>query len=39
MGYFVTVELGVKVFIEDINPKGNKTILFIHGWPLNHNQF
>ncbi|MDR6555512.1 alpha/beta hydrolase [Paenibacillus qinlingensis] len=39
MGYFVTVEPGVKVFIEDINPKGNKTILFIHGWPLNHNQF
>lgn len=39
MGYFVTVEPGVKVFIEDINPKGNKTILFIHGWPLNHKQF
>lgn len=39
MGYFVTVEPGVKIFIEDINPKGNKTILFIHGWPLNHNQF
>ncbi|CAM4497020.1 alpha/beta fold hydrolase [Paenibacillus typhae] len=39
MGYFVTVEPGVRVFIEDINPTGNKTILFIHGWPLNHNQF
>lgn len=39
LGYFVTVEPGVNVFIEDINPKGNKTILFIHGWPLNHNQF
>jgi non-heme chloroperoxidase len=23
----------------DVNPEGNKTILFIHGWPLNHKQF
>lgn len=39
MGYFVTVEPGVKIYVEDVNPKGNKTILFIHGWPLNHKQF
>ncbi|WP_342600796.1 alpha/beta hydrolase [Psychrobacillus sp. FSL H8-0483] len=39
MGYFVTVEQGVKVYVEDVNPEGKKTILFIHGWPLNHNQF
>ncbi|WP_239618046.1 alpha/beta fold hydrolase [Cohnella mopanensis] len=39
MGYYVTVEQGVKVFVEDVNPKGNKTILFIHGWPLSHKQF
>lgn len=39
MGYFITVEQDVKVFVEDINPEGRKTILFIHGWPLNHNQF
>lgn len=39
MGYFVTVEQGVNVYVEDINPEGKKTILFIHGWPLNHKQF
>lgn len=39
MGYFVTVEPGVKLYVEDINPKGSKTIVFIHGWPLNHKQF
>jgi non-heme chloroperoxidase len=39
MGYFVTVEPGVKIYVEDVNPGGNKTILFIHGWPLNHKQF
>ncbi|MET3322309.1 UNVERIFIED_ORG: pimeloyl-ACP methyl ester carboxylesterase, partial [Peribacillus simplex] len=39
MGYFITVEPGVRINVEDVNPKGNKTILFIHGWPLNHKQF
>ncbi|AJS57158.1 alpha/beta fold hydrolase [Paenibacillus sp. IHBB 10380] len=39
MGYFVTVERGVKIYVEDVNPEGSKTILFIHGWPLNHKQF
>ncbi|MBH5320939.1 alpha/beta hydrolase [Paenibacillus sp. GSMTC-2017] len=39
MGYYITVEPGVNIFVEDINPKGNKTILFIHGWPLSHKQF
>jgi len=39
MGYFVTVDTGVKLYVEDINPGGKKTILFLHGWPLNHNQF
>ncbi|MCJ7987951.1 alpha/beta hydrolase [Priestia sp. OVL9] len=39
MGYFVTVEAGVNLYIEDINPGGNKTIVFIHGWPLSHEQF
>lgn len=35
----VTVESGVNLFIEDLNPKGSKTIVFIHGWPLSHKQF
>lgn len=39
MGYFVTVEPGVKLFVEDVNPAGNKTIVFLHGWPLSHEQF
>ncbi|MFD0672671.1 alpha/beta fold hydrolase [Cohnella sp. GCM10027633] len=39
MAYYVTVEPGVRVFVQDLNPTGNKTILFIHGWPLSHKQF
>ncbi|MDF2632342.1 MAG: alpha/beta hydrolase fold protein [Caproiciproducens sp.] len=39
MGYYVTVEPNVNIFVEDLNPTGNKTILFIHGWPGNHNLF
>ncbi|AWB43822.1 alpha/beta hydrolase [Paenibacillus sp. CAA11] len=39
MGYYVTVDQGVKLFVEDIHPGGSKTILFIHGWPLSHQQF
>jgi non-heme chloroperoxidase len=39
MGYYVPVEAGVNLYIEDINPQGSKTIVFIHGWPLSHKQF
>lgn len=39
MAYFVAVEPGVRVFVQDMNPTGNRTILFIHGWPLSHKQF
>jgi non-heme chloroperoxidase len=39
VGYFVSVEQGVNIYVEDINPGGSKTIVFIHGWPLNHKQF
>lgn len=39
MGYFVHVESGVRLYVEDINPGGSKTIVFIHGWPLSHKQF
>ncbi|GGE07330.1 non-heme chloroperoxidase [Marinithermofilum abyssi] len=39
MGYFVSVEPGVSIYVEDINPGGSKTIVFLHGWPLNHKQF
>lgn len=37
--YYVTVEPDVKIYVEDINPEGEKTILFIHGWPANHKLF
>ncbi|MFF2479910.1 alpha/beta fold hydrolase [Paenibacillus sp. NPDC058071] len=39
MGYYVNVEPGVKLFVEDLNPGGSKTIVFLHGWPLSHKQF
>jgi non-heme chloroperoxidase len=39
LGYFVRTEPNGKVYVEDVNPEGDKTILFIHGWPLNHHLF
>jgi non-heme chloroperoxidase len=39
LGYYIKVESDVKVFVEDINPGGKKTILFLHGWPLSHKQY
>ncbi|WP_410771217.1 alpha/beta fold hydrolase [Fontibacillus sp. BL9] len=39
MGYYVQVEPGVRIYVEDINPGGNKTILFVHGWPLSHKAY
>ena len=39
MGHYVCVESGVKLYVEDLNPGGSKTIVFLHGWPLNHQQF
>jgi len=39
VGVYVSVEPNVKIYVEDVNPAGNKTILFVHGWPGNHNLF
>lgn len=39
MGYYIGVEPNVKLYVEDLNPEGNKTILFLHGWPGSHNLF
>ncbi|MGG7143033.1 alpha/beta fold hydrolase [Clostridium nigeriense] len=39
MGYYVRVELNVSIYVEDLNPYGNKTILFLHGWPGSHKLF
>lgn len=39
-GHYVKVEPNVRIYAEDVNPGGGgKTILFIHGWPANHNLF
>lgn len=39
MGYYVKVEPNVKIYVEDLNPQGKKTILFLHGWPGSHKLF
>ena len=39
MGYYVRVEPNVKIYVEDLNPEGKKTILFLHGWPGSHKLF
>lgn len=39
MGYYVMVESNVKIYVEDLNPEGKNTILFLHGWPGNRNLF
>lgn len=39
MGYYVKVEPNVKIYVEDLNPEGSKTILFLHGWPGSHKLF
>lgn len=39
MGYYITVEPGVQVYVEDLNENGSETILFLHGWPGDHNLF
>lgn len=39
MGFYVNVEPGVNIYVEDINPAGKNTILFVHGWPGSHDLF
>ncbi|MDF2487155.1 MAG: non-heme haloperoxidase family protein [Herbinix sp.] len=39
MGYYITVEPNVNIYVEDLNPEGEKTILFLHGWPGSHELF
>lgn len=39
MGYYICAEPDVYIYAEDINPSGSKTLLFLHGWPGNHNLF
>lgn len=39
MGYYIKAEPNVKIYVEDLNPESNKTILFLHGWPGSHELF
>lgn len=39
MNHWVNVEPNVNIYIQDLNPSGRKTILFIHGWPLSHKAY
>lgn len=39
MGYYVKVGENTKVYVEDINRECKETIVFLHGWPGNHNLF
>ncbi|MBB6713457.1 alpha/beta fold hydrolase [Clostridium gasigenes] len=39
MGYYIKVEENVNIYVEDINPEGEETILFLHGWPGSHELF
>jgi len=39
MSYYVKVEPNVKIYVEDLNDEGKKTILFLHGWPGSHKLF
>jgi non-heme chloroperoxidase len=39
MEYDVKVDVNVTIHIQDLNPMGKKTILFLHGWPLNHKAY
>lgn len=39
MQYMIQAEQGIKVFVNDINPSGRKTILFLHGWPASYELF
>lgn len=39
MEHWIRVEPNVKVYVNDLNPLATKTILFIHGWPANHQMF
>lgn len=39
MELYIEVEPNIKVHVNDINPGGAKTLLFIHGWPANQEMF
>jgi non-heme chloroperoxidase len=36
---YIEVERGIRIYVEDINPGEGRPVLFVHGWPVNHNMF
>ena len=39
MRYFIKTSDNARILVEDLNSDSDKKILFIHGWPLNHNAY
>lgn len=39
MQYMIRTAQGIRVFVNDINPSGKKTIVFLHGWPASYELF
>lgn len=39
MGYYISVEPNVNLFVEDLNPECDKVLVFLHGWPGSHELF
>lgn len=39
MDYLLKIKPDVNIYINEVNPLGRKTILFIHGWPLSHRAY
>ncbi len=39
MEYWIEVEPGVRIYVNDMNPSGHNPILFMHGWPANYHLF
>lgn len=39
MGYYIESNSNVDLYVEDLNPTGSNTIVFLHGWPGSHKLF
>jgi non-heme chloroperoxidase len=39
LGYYVNIEANLNIYVEDLNPCGTNTIVFLHGWPGSHDLF
>ncbi|HEY3424902.1 MAG TPA: alpha/beta fold hydrolase, partial [Negativicutes bacterium] len=36
---YIEVEKDVNIYVEDVNPDADKTVLFIHGWPVDRRMY